>query len=215
VTVRYDEAVARLADLPDILPPPPDALMPIRMDGLDWRLAEIPREADARPAAVLVLVVPGEDGEGRVVLTERATRGGHHSGEVSFPGGKAEPDDADIVATALREAHEEVALDVDTAGVRIVGILETFWIPVSSFRVTPVLAIAERRPILRPAPDEVARIVEAPLHHFLPGAPIRIVDRTVRTIPLRFGIYAVEDLPIWGATARVLGQLGALLAPGS
>lgn len=210
--VRYDEAVARLADLPEPLPPPPDALMPIRLDGLDWRVPEIPREADARPAAVLVLVVPDEEGEGRVVLTERASRGGHHSGEVSFPGGKAEPDDADIVATALREAHEEVALDVEAAGVRIVGILETFWIPVSSFRVTPVLAIAERRPVLRPAPDEVARIVEAPLGRFVPEAPIRIVDRTVRSIPLRYGVYAVDDLAIWGATARVLGQLGALLA---
>ena len=177
------------------------------------RPPDFPRAlADARPAAVLVLIVPGDDGEGRVVLTERASRGGHHSGEVSFPGGKAEPEDVDIMATALREAAEEVALDVAEAGVRIVGILETFWIPVSSFRVTPVLAIAERRPILRAAADEVARIVEAPLGHFVPDAPIRIVDRTVRAIPLRYGVYAVDDLAIWGATARVLGQLGALLA---
>ncbi len=210
--VRYAEAVARLARLPERLPPPPDALMPIRLDGRSWRLPELPAEADARPAGVLVLIVPGDDGEGHVILTERASRGGHHSGEVSFPGGKAEADDDDIVATALREAEEEIGLDAHAAGVRVVGVLESFWIPVSSFRVTPVLAIAEHRPSLRAAPDEVARIVEAPLRYFLPGAPIDIVDRTVRSIPLRYGIYAVDDLAIWGATARVLGQLGALLA---
>ena len=219
MTVRYADAIARLATLPEVLPPPPDALMPIRTDGLGWRLAGLPVEADARPAAVLVLIVPGDDGEALVVLTERASRGGHHSGEVSFPGGKAEPGDADVVATALREAAEEVALDTVAAGVRVVGLLESFWIPVSSFRVTPVLAFAERRPALARAPDEVARILEAPLHHFLPEAPIQTVERTIRKIPLRYGIYAVDDLAIWGATARVLGQLGALLArqgpPGS
>ncbi|MEK6721558.1 MAG: CoA pyrophosphatase [Chloroflexota bacterium] len=210
--VRYADAVDRLMRLPPVLPPPPDELMPVRLDGLGWRGPETPDEADARPAAVLVLIVPGDDGEALVVLTERARRGGHHSGEVSFPGGKAEPDDADIVATALREAAEEVGLDAVAAGVRIVGVLERFWIPVSSFKVTPVLAIADRRPVLVPAPDEVARIVEAPLRHFVPGAPIRIVDRTIRSIPLRYGTYPVDGLAIWGATARVLGQLGALLA---
>ncbi len=209
--VRYADAVDRLAHLPAILPPPPDELMPIRRDGLGWRGPEMPDEADARPAAVLVLIVPGDEDEALVVLTERAHRAGHHSGEVSFPGGKAEPDDADIVATALREAAEEVGLDAVAAGVRIVGLLDRFWIPVSSFKVTPVLAIADRRPVLTAAPDEVARIVEAPLRHFIPGAPIHIVSRTIRSIPLRYGTYPVDGLAIWGATARVLGQLGALL----
>ena len=77
----------------------------------------------------------------------------HHSGEVSFPGGKSEPEDADPAATALREANEEVALDPDAAGVRVVGLLDRMWIPVSDFDVTPVVALAERRA----APDAVAR----------------------------------------------------------
>ncbi len=211
--VRYEDALDRLGRLPAVLPPPPDELVPIRLDGLEWSRDGIPGREAARPAGVLVLVIPADDGEARVVLTERVDRGGHHSGEVSFPGGKAEDGDPDIVATALREAAEEVGLDAAAAGVEVVGLLETFWIPVSSFEVTPVLAIAARRPALSPEPAEVARILEAPLRHFVPGAPIVPVERTIRSVPLRYGTYPVDGLAIWGATARILGQLGALVHP--
>ena len=145
------------------------------------------------------------------MLTERAARDGHHSGEVSFPGGSAEPEDADITATALREAAEEVGLDTIAAEVRVVGLLERFWIPVSDFEVTPVVAVANRRPTLNAAPAEVARILDPPVARFLPGAPIAIVERTIRDWPLRYGAYDVDGLPVWGATARILSQLGAVL----
>jgi 8-oxo-dGTP pyrophosphatase MutT (NUDIX family) len=134
------------------------------------------------------------------------------SGQMAFPGGRAEPGDADPEATALREAAEEVGLDPSAADVRVVGHLEPFWIPVSDYQVTPVLAIAGRRPVLVASPSEVARIVEAPLGAFLPAGPIEIVEAVVRDWPLRYGAYPVEGLKVWGATARILGQLGALLA---
>ena len=159
-----------------------------------------------------MLVVPGSHGDARVVLTERVDRGGHHSGEVSLPGGRAEPEDLDLTATALREATEEVSLDAVAAGVRVVGPLDSFWIPVSDFEVTPILAVAARRPSLAPAPAEVARIIEAPLSAFLPGVPLEIVERTIRDWDLRYTAYRVGDVRVWGATARVLGQLGAILA---
>jgi len=170
---------------------------------------------------VLVLIAPdrnGQDGEAapdaqaETILIERADRGGHHSGEISFPGGKPEPVDANVVATALRESAEEVALNVEAAGVRVIGELETFWIPVSGYRVTPILAIAARRPELTASPDEVASIVRAPLDAFLPDAPIELVETTILDFPLRFGAYMVGGHRVWGATARILGQLGALLA---
>ena len=210
--MRFDDVAARLERLPDPLPPALDELLPVRLDGVRWRP---PAETEGKPgraAAVLVLLDPDAVGDARVVLIERPTVDGrHHSGEVSFPGGKAEPEDADAVATALREAAEEVGLDAEAAGVRIVGLLDRFWIPVSDFAVTPVVALADRRPELAASPAEVVRILEPPLARFLPDAPIAVVEREIRGWPLRYGHYEVDGLSVWGMTARVLSQLGAVL----
>ena len=212
--MRFEEVVERLAVMPEPLPAPAEALMPIVVGQANWRPNPGARhDGSGRAAAVLALLFPDEDDRARIILIERATGGGHHSGEVSLPGGKTEPEDADVAATALREAAEEVALDPVAAGVRVVGVLEPFWIPISDFAVTPVVALAERRPTLRPSPAEVARIVEAPISMFLPDAPFDMVERTVRDWPLRYGAYAIDGLSVWGATARVLSQLGAILAP--
>jgi 8-oxo-dGTP pyrophosphatase MutT (NUDIX family) len=211
--VQFDEAVRRLAVLPETLPEGPPELLPVFVETgaprprPGWETAE----SSARPAAVLVLVYPADDGDARLVLTERTDRGGHHSGEVSFPGGRAEPDDADIVATALREAAEEVGLDPVDARVRVLGLLPMQWIPVSNFTVTPVVAIAERRPSLAPQPSEVAAILDAPLDAFLPGAPLLTVEREIRGHAIRYAAYPVAGLAVWGMTARVLGGLGAWL----
>jgi 8-oxo-dGTP pyrophosphatase MutT (NUDIX family) len=215
--VRFDLVEIRLASLPDPLPAPLDALMPVPVHGIERRWAPPTADLPGRPAAVLVLLYPDTAGDTRVVLIERPTEDGrHHSGEVSFPGGKAEPDDPDAVATALREAGEEVGLDPDVAGVRIVGTLDRFWIPVSDFAVTPVVALAPRRPELIAEPAEVVRILEPPLARFLPDAPVTMVERTMRGWALRYGHYEVDGLSVWGATARVLSQLGAVIgsAPG-
>jgi 8-oxo-dGTP pyrophosphatase MutT (NUDIX family) len=212
--MRFDDVAQRLAVLPDPLPSPLDALMPVPIDGIERRFGRSPEAPPGRPAAVLVLLYPDTAGETRVVLIERPTVDGqHHSGEVSFPGGKAEPDDVDAPATALREAAEEVGLDAAGAGVRVVGILDRFWIPISDFAVTPVVALAPRRPAMVAAPAEVVRILEPPLATFLPGAPIAMVERTIRGWQLRYGHYEVDGLSVWGATARVLSQLGAVLMP--
>jgi len=211
--MRFEAARERLASLPDPLPPPLEALMPVVVGRGDLRPRRTPPvDRQPRPAAVLVLLYPDADDIARVVLTERASRDGYHSGEVSFPGGKAEPEDGDPTATALREAVEEIALDVEGADVQVVGQLDRFWIPVSDFEVTPVVAVATRRPALVASPAEVARIVEPPIARFLPGAPVTMVERTIGDWPLRYGAYDVDGLSVWGATARILSQLGAILA---
>jgi 8-oxo-dGTP pyrophosphatase MutT (NUDIX family) len=198
------------------MPEPPSALMPERLDTGEQRTPAILFGPDtARPAAVLVLIAPSSDApdaEAEVILIRRVDRGGHHSGDVALPGGRFEAGDVDAAATALREATEEVGLDPVAAGVRVIGELETFWIPISDYRVTPVLAIASRRPDLRPSPDEVEAIIRAPLAAFLPDAPIELVETEIRGFPLRFGAYPTNGLRVWGATARILGQLGAIAA---
>ena len=212
MSLRFDAITTGLAGSDPFagpLPDAPDILMPRFVDGRLRPRLDVP--ADARPAAVLVLLVPADDGEPRLVLTERVTYDGLHSGVVSFPGGKAEPADPDEAATALREATEEVGLDATVAGVRVIGRLDTVWIPVSGYRIAPVVALAERRPVFLAEPAEVARILEPPVTAFLPSAPIEVVERTIGDWPLRYGGYRVDGLHVWGATARILGQLGAVL----
>jgi len=215
--MRFSTAVRRLETLPDPLPDGPPELMPVVVESGESR-ARPPWDAEAasssRPAAVLVLLYPDAGGMARILLTERADRGGHHSGEVSFPGGRAEPADADAAATALREAVEEVGLDADAVGVRVLGGLPVHWIPVSNFAVTPVIAVAKRRPVLVPQPTEVAAIVEPLVSSFLPGAPLELVERDIRGIRVRYAAYPIEGLAVWGMTARVLGGLGAWLTRG-
>lgn len=216
----FSDAVARLDPLPAALPEGPGALMPM------LREAGAPRPVPgagaplpgARTAAVLVLVFPDASGEARVVLTERTDRVGHHSGEVSFPGGGAEPGDASPAATALREAAEEVGLVPGQCGLRVLGALPALWVPVSNHAVTPVVAVAPREPAMRPQPDEVAAILRVSLARFLPGQPLVERERPLRGARLTYGAFALDGVPgaapglvVWGMTARVLGSLGAWL----
>lgn len=206
-----DDVRARFAAARPPLPLPPAWLRPERLpDGLPFERPAPP--PDARQAAALVLIYPGPGGEAHLVLTERVDYGGdHHSGDISLPGGKVDPGDADAAATALREAEEEVGLDPDGAGVEVVGRLDALWIPPSNFLVTPIVAVAARRPAFVADPREVAAILEAPVAAFLPDVAPLIVDPDPRGRPLRYGAYLVEGRIVWGATAAILGQLGAVL----
>ena len=209
-TMTPDEVRDRMHAAPHPLPPPPAWLRPERLsEGLPFDRPAAP--PGARPAAALILVYPGHDGEAMLVLTERVDYGGHHSGEVSLPGGKVDPGDADAAATALREAWEEVGLDAGSAGVEVIGRLDALWIPPSNFRVEPVVAVAARRPVFVPDPREVAAILEAPVTAFLPDVLPVIIDADPRGRPLRYGAYLVEGRIVWGATAAILGQFGAVL----
>ena len=209
--MRFELVRERVLALPREMPEAPAILTPVRLDSPEALFPPDPAHR-GRPAAVLVLLFPDAEGNARVLLTARAPHGIGHPGEISFPGGSAEPDDVDPIATALRESAEEVGLDPVACGLRVAGCLEVFALTVSGFRITPVVALAERRPECTPAPDEVARIVEAPAEAFLPDAPVELEERVIRQRFIRYGVYPVEGERVWGATARMLGQLGALLA---
>ena len=239
--MNFDEVVARLATLPSTLPEPPAALNPLLLgpgDGAASRGSADGRPPDpsdnapgARPrrtgvpfdaripwppgprrrAAALVLLFPSASGEAHVVLIERPHGDLRHPGEISFPGGEIEASDPSVEAAALREAREEVSLDPLQAGLRVVGRLDLVEIRVSGFELVPVLALAERRPTLRADAHEVERVLEVPLRHFVAGAPIEMVDDVRGGRHVRYGVFPADGLRVWGATARVLGQLGAML----
>ncbi len=212
--MRFETVVARLTHLPDPLPHGSRAIDPLLLG----RPAAVPdwtrsKPGEQRRAAALVLLFPDALGSARVVLTERPD-GLRHAGQVSFPGGKEDPGDDFPVGTALREAVEEVGLDIHQAGVRVLGQLDVVDVRVSGFMLTPVLAVADRAPILLPSPREVASILLPLVDVFLPDAPVTLVEQERDGYRIRFGSYPWEGHRIWGATARALAQLGALLDGG-
>jgi 8-oxo-dGTP pyrophosphatase MutT (NUDIX family) len=143
-----------------------------------------------------------------IVLTVRSHTLDRHGGQVSLPGGVIELGETPEQA-AFREAREEVGLSGDR--VRSLGALTPIDIPISAFRLQPIVAVTDERPELWPADGEVARILEPALDALMD--PGRIVWRTMtrEERSLEFPAFLAADVEIWGATAMVLAELLALL----
>jgi 8-oxo-dGTP pyrophosphatase MutT (NUDIX family) len=163
---------------------------------------------DCRRAAVLVPVVLEPKGA-HVVYTLRTGDLEDHAGQVSFPGGSPEPRDDSLLATALREAEEEIDLRPDT--VEIVGELEEMYIPPSRFLVRPFVGLLSEEAELVLAPEEVEAIFSISLEELMsPEAFEKVVwEREGR--PHEVPIFAVGGHEIWGATAAMTAGLLARL----
>jgi 8-oxo-dGTP pyrophosphatase MutT (NUDIX family) len=163
----------------------------------------------ARPAATLVLLYPGDGGELHLPLTVRQTALRDHAGEVSLPGGSVEPGDSGLPAAALREGAEEVGLD--PTDVLVHGSLDQIWIPVSNFELRPIVATLPSRPALVARTAEVAAIIELPVGHLLSDEALVEELIELRGLSLRARVYRYGGERIWGATARTLVMLAAVL----
>jgi 8-oxo-dGTP pyrophosphatase MutT (NUDIX family) len=148
------------------------------------------------------------DGRPHAVFTRRRDDLRRHPGEVSFPGGRREDDDAELVDTALREAHEEIGLPVDA--VTIVGALEPTPTMVTGYAIYPFVGVIEPGHAWDPQATEVAEVIELGLDELRDGYAMRPITR--RGMTFDTDTYVVGDVFIWGATARILGNLLARLA---
>jgi 8-oxo-dGTP pyrophosphatase MutT (NUDIX family) len=186
----------------------------MRPSGVRDRLAGLPPArpspwpdiSDASAAAVLVPIVLADPPF--VLLTRRSALLRHHAGQVSFPGGRADPVDPDAVATALREAHEEIGLDPSL--VEIVGRLDDVATLGGRFAIVPIVALLSPDATWHAAEAEVAAIFGLPLSVLTdPDAPRRITQGP------RAGTWSWPhpEQDIWGATAAILLQLAGWLAP--
>ncbi len=174
------------------------------------RLSERP----VRRAAVLVPLLRRPEGLA-VLLTRRTDHLNDHAGQVSFPGGRTDPEDADAIATALREAREEVGLQADE--IEVIGVLPTYT-TVTAYEVTPVVALLDPPRALALDAFEVAEVFEVPLAFLMDPANHRRHAVEFQGIARRFlsmpwgADAAGESYFIWGATAAMLRNLYRFLA---
>lgn len=183
--------------------PPVGAVPPV--DPAFGPLAEPPREAG------VLLPLYTRDGVPHLLFTLRAPTLSRHSGQISFPGGSRDREDADVVATAVRETEEEIGLP--PRGVRILGLLPPVFTVVSNFLILPVVGWIETElPRLTPNPAEVDEIIEVPLAGLADPAIFHeeVWQRAARAVTVYFYDYGAYR--IWGATARIVHELLGALA---
>jgi 8-oxo-dGTP pyrophosphatase MutT (NUDIX family) len=165
--------------------------------------------ADHETEAAVLVPLYLEGGEPHAVFIKRRDDMRRHPGEVAFPGGRRDHDDRDLEATALREAEEEIGLA--PADVELVGTLAPVRTFVTGYVIFPHIGLIEPGHEWVTSEDEVALVMELPLRALVDGFDQRPITR--RGMTFETDTYVVGDHLIWGATARILGDLLGRLAP--
>jgi 8-oxo-dGTP pyrophosphatase MutT (NUDIX family) len=157
-----------------------------------------------RIGSVLILLYCLAD-ELHLVLTRRRDDMRSHAGQISFPGGKQEPEES-LMTTALRETHEEIGITPNQ--LTLLGNLTPIYIMPSDFEVHPFVAWYHngQRPIFHPAPHEVAEIIETPLAHLLDPVARREEMWELRGQEFLIPFFAIGSHQVWGATAMMMSE---------
>jgi 8-oxo-dGTP pyrophosphatase MutT (NUDIX family) len=160
-------------------------------------------EVSGRSIAAVLVALYVQDDELYTVLTRRREDLRRHPGEISFPGGRREQSDPDLITTALREAEEEIGLP--PSAVELVGALQPTPTIATGYAIYPFVGLIEPGLRWTPSPREVAEVIELPLRTVREGYRRRRLTR--RGLPIRTDTYLSGEQLIWGATARMLGDL--------
>ena len=207
--MTVDEIVQRVGERSRLL----SSGMPVSKPplGSDFSLnGVIPTPTSFRPAAVLVPLVRREPGI-TVLLTQRTEDMPSHAGQIAFPGGRRQQEDADAKATALRETEEEVG--ISRKFVQVIGEVDPYRTG-TGYEITPVVGIVTPGFTIHADPREVADVFEVPLSHFLDAQNHRIDSRIFQGRERRFYAMPYGDRYIWGATAGMLKNLHFVLTNG-
>jgi 8-oxo-dGTP pyrophosphatase MutT (NUDIX family) len=159
-------------------------------------------QAHGRTEAAVLVPMHGWPGNPGLVFTERRSELRRHAGEVSFPGGRRDEGEA-LLETALREAEEEIGLSRNR--VEIAGALPPIGTFVTNYKVHPFVGLIEEGLRFEPNPAEVESVLVASLDDLAAGFAKRRLVR--RGVPIKTDTYTIADKMIWGATARILGEL--------
>ena len=160
-------------------------------------------EVRGRSEAGVLVALYVQGGELHGVFTKRRDDLRRHPGEISFPGGRYEEGDEDLMSTAVREAEEEIGLPRDA--VEVLGALQPTPTIATGYAVYPFVGLIEPGREWAPSPREVAEVIELPLRRLRAGYGRRRLTR--RGLPIRTDTYVAGENLIWGATARILGDL--------
>lgn len=161
-----------------------------------------------KPGSVLILFYQ-ENGQIKFPLTKRPDYNGTHAGQVSLPGGKAEPDE-DFIQTALREGEEEIG--VPRNDVKVIGRLSDFFVIPSNYMITPVVGFVPTKPTYVPQESEVVKIIEGNLNDLLREDAVQVKEiLAAKTFRLMAPHFLIENEIVWGATAMVLNELRTVI----
>ncbi len=153
--------------------------------------------------SILILIFP-KNKKINIVLIQRATYPGVHSDQISFPGGKFENGDKNLIDTALRESHEEIGVTVKD--IRIMGTLTPLFIPVSNIEVHPAVGYILYEPVFKPDKTEVKSIIETPLDYLLRPDIVKKKTTVIQNMNIQIPYYNFSGRHIWGATAMILSE---------
>jgi 8-oxo-dGTP pyrophosphatase MutT (NUDIX family) len=161
-----------------------------------------------REAAVLIMLYP-RDGQIFFPLIKRTESGGPHSGQVSFPGGMAEPGDKSLEQTALRETREEIG--IPERDVSVLGRLSSLHIPVSNYLVHPFIGMLHAEPVFHTDTSEVSFVIEVSLAELLLPSTCCQEKRNIDGKEIVIPYYNVGGQKVWGATAMILAEFLAII----